>query len=243
MRRNGVLGILVVLASVIALGAASANFTLEPMALDQGGGYASSSSYQLQGSIGGPAIGLATSASYKFSGGFVPGGGSTNWLQITQLPAPDTIGPGITSEFKWMSTYDGTYYIEVGGTGAIGSGTQIGTGSCTAGSEETVTVNDSQLADDASNTIFVIVNSAGHGVLAKQVAITDDETSPVITPTQVTISGTVDDATVTEVLVNGSSVTVTAGAYTAVVTTSMDTITIVATNADTKSVTKTVKVQ
>lgn len=240
-RKRIVLIALMFAAGVVIAAMSSTNFFLDPVVVDQGGGEAASSNFVLQGSIGGPAIGSASSTNYKLEIGFIGPATSDNWLQISQLPTPDTIGPGISSEFKWISQKSGSFYIELGGDGSIGSGTQLRTGTCTATVEETETIAPAQLTDDASNIIYVIVDS-GSGVLSKQVAIIDDETSPLVTLTQVAVDGTVDDATVTEVFLNGSSVTVTAGAYSGVVTTGMDSITVQATNGDGKSVTKTIAI-
>ncbi len=49
-------------------------------------------------------------------------GGSADWIQITQLPTPDTVGLGGTSQIKWVSALAGTYYIERGGSGVPGTG-------------------------------------------------------------------------------------------------------------------------
>ncbi|MBN1810095.1 MAG: hypothetical protein JW909_13595 [Planctomycetes bacterium] len=242
MKRIHVVAAAVILAAGIAIGAVSANYMINPAAVDQGGGTAFSSSYEMQGSIGGTAVGTtATSANYSLEVGYIGPAAAVDWLEITQLPTPDTIGGGGTSEFKWTSQKAGTYYIEVGGDGSIGSGTQIGTGTCAAGVEETTSVTEANLADDAANTVYVIVD-AGGDVLAKQAGIVDDESAPAITLVQVAVAGTVDDATVTEVLVNGSSVAVAAGAYSGMVTTGMDSITVEATNGASQTVVKTVTV-
>ncbi len=103
MRRNKVVAASVVTVSFLCIAAASALYVVMPAVVDSGGGKASSSSYQLDCSIGGPVIatgGTASSASYKlevnavgmlaespdpppvtpFAGGCVGGGSSLAWL-------------------------------------------------------------------------------------------------------------------------------------------------------------------
>jgi hypothetical protein len=102
-------------------------------------------------------------------------------------------------------------------------------------------IAETSLTANASNTIYVIVVGTSTG--AKSVTMTSDRLAPTLAPTQVTVAGTCADVTVANVVINGTALPVTAGAYTGTVTTGMDTITIVATNASSQSVTRTVKVQ
>ena len=71
-----------------------------------------------------------------------------------------------------------------------------------------------------------------------------DTTPPVITLKKIKVNGSVDDATVTNVDINGVSVPVTAGAYSHEVdVTSTSTITITAVNGDGKIVTRTITIK
>jgi hypothetical protein len=248
MSRKKILLIAILCAAGGALAMSSATYLLQPSVMDNGGGYASSSTYEQRGSIGGTVIGSspsATSATYKMDVGYIStsgGAGSASWIQITQQPTPGTIGSGGTTQIKWVSSLAGTYRIELGGTGVPNSGTLLKSGSCTAGGTVTNNIAESLLTVNSVNTIYVIVTS-GVQVGAKIVAVTSDRLAPTLTPTKVTVAGTCDDVTVTSVVVNGSGVPVTAGAYSALVTTGMNSISIVGTNASSKSVTRTVTVQ
>jgi hypothetical protein len=74
--------------------------------------------------------------------------------------------------------------------------------------------------------------------------INPDTTPPVITLKKITVNGSVDDDTVTEVVINTVSVPVVGGAYSHEVdVSSTDTITVSATNGDGKTVTRTIKVK
>jgi hypothetical protein len=71
-----------------------------------------------------------------------------------------------------------------------------------------------------------------------------DTTPPVVTLKTIKVSGSVNDATVTQVNINGTTVTVTAGAYSHEVDiASTDTITVIASNGDNKTVTRTITIK
>ena len=66
------LGLAVVAGALLCLAAyVSANDILDPAVQDSGGGRAESSSYRVQASVGGPALGTASSANYKVDVGAV----------------------------------------------------------------------------------------------------------------------------------------------------------------------------
>ena len=247
MSRKKILLIAILCAAGGALAMGSATYLLQPSVMDNGGGYASSSTYEQRGSIGGTVIGSspsATSTTYKMDVGYIStsGGGAASWIQITQQPTPDTIGSGGTTQIKWVSSLAGTYRVELGGTGVPGSGTLLKSGSCTAGGTVTNNIAESLLTANSVNTIYVIV-TAGIQVGAKSVVATSDRLIPALTATTVTVAGTCDDVTVANVVVNGTAIPVVAGAYSALVTTGISSISIVGTNASSKSVTRTVTVQ
>lgn len=83
-------GVLVLVGAALCVGAAyvSATYVLSPAVSDQGGGLASSSGYELRGSVGGPVIsggGEAASANYRLE---------VNQIgMLAPLPAPPPPSP------------------------------------------------------------------------------------------------------------------------------------------------------
>lgn len=97
-----VLAALVAGAAVAVMAASSANYTVQPAEMDNGGGKALSSGYVLQSSIGGSVIaGTASGASYTNLSDYVAmiqagGGGAAPDLQLAAGPA----NPGDSSELR-----------------------------------------------------------------------------------------------------------------------------------------------
>ncbi len=127
-----------------------------------------------------------------FAGKMVTGGrlNAYNAVAAAFLPAvtinsvnPSVVGPTQDSNVNWVSNASGTYYVEVGGTGNIGTGTQIATGSCTASVPVNTTVLASDIPDDTTATVWVMVDDAGT-VGKKSTQITDDHTPPASDVTQ-----------------------------------------------------------
>ena len=71
MRKKKALPLALAAVAALSIAAASVSYLCWPVVLDQGGGVASSSSYQMRGSVGGPVIagaavpGIASSANYR----------------------------------------------------------------------------------------------------------------------------------------------------------------------------------
>ena len=61
-RRKKVVSLVVAGGALLCVAAASLNYILAPAVVDQGGGLANSSNYELSGSIGGPAIATGAAA-------------------------------------------------------------------------------------------------------------------------------------------------------------------------------------
>jgi hypothetical protein len=74
-RRSGILFLIIVVSLLCITWAAaqvtSANYRIEPMVIDSGGGSASSSNYSMNVSVGQPTIGLSSSANYSNEAGFL----------------------------------------------------------------------------------------------------------------------------------------------------------------------------
>jgi hypothetical protein len=91
---------------------------------------------------------------------------------------PSVLGAGMNSSIIWQCDVDGNYRVEVGGNGTPATGTLVENGSCTSGSPVTSTVYDSDLTQNTSNNIYVIVTDlslrVGHGL----VQLTDDHVAP-----------------------------------------------------------------
>jgi hypothetical protein len=93
------------------------------------------------------------------------------------IPGDGLIGPAVSAVITWHCNMDGTYYIEVGGSGVPGSGSQVDTGSVTAYTDKQITIGEEEIADNATETVWIIVDSDGE-VDSASVQLTDDETAP-----------------------------------------------------------------
>lgn len=87
------------------------------------------------------------------------------------------VGPSQSTTVDWVSDMNGTYYVEVGGTGAVGSGTLITSGLCTSSVSVNTIIYDTDLADDALSTVWFMVDT-GANVGNQSVQIHDDQTAP-----------------------------------------------------------------
>jgi hypothetical protein len=94
--------------------------------------------------------------------------------------SPRVIGPLQASAVRWSCTHDGSYLVEAGGNGAPGSGSQIENGSCFASVAVTTPVNESNIADNTTATIYVIVTDNAAQTAFAFTDITDDHIPPAV---------------------------------------------------------------
>ena len=89
--------VVVIAAAAFAAAAGSAGYVLWPAVIDQGGGAATSPSYALRGSVGGPVVGAASSANYRCEvnsvGALEPGGEEPAKTESSGGCAPASGGP------------------------------------------------------------------------------------------------------------------------------------------------------
>lgn len=125
-------------------------------------------------------------------------------VTITSVtPADGVVGPTVWVTIAWESSVDSTYYVELGGDGTQGSGTQVDSGSCAFDTRMETTIHETDIADDSTQTVYIIVES-GMQTATSRTEITDDHTPPVSAVTFPTtgsraasvasISGTASDA-------------------------------------------------
>jgi len=97
---------------------------------------------------------------------------------VTIFPLSSVVlGPGQSLTVSWQSSKDGTYSVEVGGDGTPGSGFQIESGTCQAYSPVNSTVYETDLPDNTSASLFVIVTSDSFSGFTS-VTLTDDQMPP-----------------------------------------------------------------
>jgi len=78
-------------------------------------------------------------------------------------PAPGLFGLLTTKEITWQSNEAGAYVVELGGTGTIGTGTQLASGSVTASTGVPQQIRGSQLSFTAPTSLWIYVtDSVGH---------------------------------------------------------------------------------
>jgi subtilisin family serine protease len=70
------------------------------------------------------------------------------------------LGAGDSAAITWLSDLGGAYSVRVGGTGIPGSGIEIESGNCSAGVQVASVINESDLADNASSTVYIFVTAA-----------------------------------------------------------------------------------
>jgi len=137
------------------------------------------------------------------------------------IPAPfvtiDVVDPAAVpasgaAVISWTADADADYFVEVGGSGTRGTGTQIASGACQAGIQMQTLVAEQSLPDNAKSTVFVIVETANVTGF-DSCEITDDQTPPVIELASITVTGFVTDPTVPVVIVNGQVYPVNGGKY------------------------------
>jgi hypothetical protein len=234
MKRNRKVAIIIILvlaAGGVALAAAESGYFAAPIeVMDQGGNPAQSALYGQHASVGGAVVGKTDSASYKLSTNFFGRGTlPTDWLRITQTPQPMTIGAGNESVFKWISTHDGDFWIELDGNGTPGCGTMISTGSVAADDERTETIYDTDLNENEANDVYVIVVDDSAETKFRVVTIIVDTEKPFLEITCIAVSGTVNDEEAV-VKINDVAVPLTGGAFDAEVVTNLDSIVVEITN-------------
>ena len=196
------------------------------VAVDSGGGGALSANLALRGSsIGGAVAAGARSVNYVvYTGPLQRRAGQPVSTVVVENVSKSALRGGEQCTLRWRSTAGGTYYVEVGGNGSPGSGTQVATGSCTGGASVNTAIQESVLPDNQRHPIYVIVDAGSYTRYAG-VVIVDDQVEPDAAFTRITVSGTVADDSV-EVRVNGAAVPVSDRKYEAQVTTSMDMVTV-----------------
>jgi len=96
---------------------------------------------------------------------------------VSFSPADRVIGPSVDLVVTWRADKDGTYTIEVGGTGTQGSGTQIAAGSVTANTNIQTTITATDITDNATETVWIYVDSGGD-IGSTHFDVTDDQTAP-----------------------------------------------------------------
>jgi hypothetical protein len=145
---------------------------------------------------------------------------------------PASIPASGISVISWTANSDADYFIEVGGTGVKGTGTQIASGTCQAGIQVQSQVSEQNLPDNVISTVFVIVETATDTAF-DSCEITDDQAPPVIELTRITVTGFVTDPTVPAVVANGQVYPVNGGQYSFTINAPVGSeIIITATNAD-----------
>jgi len=143
---------------------------------------------------------------------------------------PASIPASEISTISWTANADADYFIEVGGTGIKGTGTQIASGICQAGVQVQTQVSEASLPDNAKSTVYVIVETATDAAF-DSCEITDDQTPPEIELTRITVNGFVSDPTVAAVVANGQVYPVNGGKYSFTINAPVGSeITIIATN-------------
>lgn len=208
---------------------------------DYGGGEAQGTSLKTRGSIGGAVGGETRSTSYVVYTGVRTRAADVGPVVVFENLSKETLTTNEGCSIQWHSTIDGDFYVEVGGNGTPGSGTQIDYGTCTTDLTVETYVNEFDLLDNQGNTVYIIVDN-GFNTFYAAIAITDDQVLPDMSFTQITVQGSVDDATVTDVYVNSVPVSVVSGQYQALVNTSLDEIIIEATNGEGETVRRTIRV-
>ncbi len=94
--------------------------------------------------------------------------------------SPTVVNPTQSATVNWISDKNGVYHVEVGGTGEIGSGTQIAGGDCTAFVPVDTLVLENHIPDDKVETIWVIVNAGAGGVGCDSALVRDNSTAMAI---------------------------------------------------------------
>ena len=204
----------------------------DPYVINCGGGNLESGNFKLLANADESAVGVSESPNYKIEAGFLymlPGPDDL-WLRITQLPAPAFIGYDGNSSFTWISDKNGSYDIIV-------NGNVMDSGVCSAGVPKSQPILETDLVDNSQNGVMVVVTAVSEQNNAV-VGIYDDQIPPDFSVAKITVTGTVDDDTVTQVVVNGVNVPVLSNSYTAEVSSGIDEITVEATNAAGKIVTR-----
>ncbi len=216
-RKLAIITFIMLAPAAMAIAMSSGSYTLSG-SNDCGGRSASSASNQVtRVSIGGAVARMSQSANYVVYTGpkrkkEIPPIITINSVSKTALTT------GETCTIDWHADRDGSFIIELGGDGTPGSGTQLASGNCLAAISVLTDILESDLTDNAQNTIHIIVDDGATQSFAA-VVLLDDQVGPDVSFTQVTIRGTVDSDSITEVDVDGVPVPVTARQYEAIVNT------------------------
>jgi hypothetical protein len=87
------------------------------------------------------------------------------------------LGSGDSATITWHSDIGGSYSVRVGGTGTPGSGTEVESGSCSAGVQVASVIDESDLADNAVSAVYIFVTAASEtGSVGTHLA--DDQIPP-----------------------------------------------------------------
>jgi len=242
MKRKLIIIAFIILSPVVLTAAmTSGSYTLQ-VGQDSGGGDTESAAYKLRGSVSGAVAGKAQSVNYVIHVGAVPRAGQGLSVISIESITRQALSTGDRCTINWHSAVDGDYYVEVGGNGSIASGTAVDSGLCSADSGIVSQVVEADLDDNMKNTIFIIVDD-GTKVYYAAIVILDDQVPPDANFTKITVNGTVEDDTITEVLVSGVPVPVTGGQYQAVVNTFGPEIIIEATNSSGAKAQRKIRIQ
>ena len=233
--------LIICIVAPLAIGAVMASVSFKArVAQDCGGGAALSSGFKTRGSIGGAVCGPAQSTAFISYAGPLPRTQHTGAIVVVENITRAALTTGEECFVYWHATVDGDFTIEVGGTGTPGSGLVVDSGSCLADASIESRIHELSLTDDDRSIIYIYVDD-GSDTYYAAVVLTDDQTPPDATFTQVTVEGSVDDASVTDVYVNTVSVPVASGQYQAVVSTGLSEIIIEATNDKSQTMTRKVR--
>lgn|GEM_PF-3439332 len=208
---------------------------------DCGGGLTASTSFNAKGSIGDSVGGSSGSTSFLvYSGALRHTEQPPESAVVVESVSKGALTTKEVSVIRWHSKINGNYYIELGGNGAPGSGVLISSGVCSANVPIETDIYEAEIPDNQRHQIFIIVDT-GSGYYYASVVLFDDQIPPNISIQKITVKGSVDDATVTQVIVNGVSVPIVSGKYEAEVSTALSEIVIEATNSKGQTVKRTIR--